>query len=229
MTPLDARRLTERISLRLVTVAENLEAVGPLIEQAAAGSAHQALGYKSWTAYVAGEFGDQLTRLAGLDRGSVVDLLTDQQMSARAIAATIGVSASTVDRQVRHNDAPSPATPGSAQDAVSDTLGVEKSPAANNVVGIDGKTYTRPTPAPPAKSRRQPLPDAWRDASFRLVKAAETLGRLRGDDRFRANREALMVADIAITANICMRLLDDLEVDRHRYHDGTNCWPGGAR
>jgi hypothetical protein len=61
-----------------------------------------------------------------------------------------------------------------------------------NVVGIDGKRYTRPpvdVPAP--KPRRWPLPDAFREAVSAAQKDVGRLRRLVADDRFAANRESL--------------------------------------
>ncbi|MDQ3465212.1 MAG: hypothetical protein M3500_11060, partial [Actinomycetota bacterium] len=58
-----AERLTARIRLRLDTIADNAEQVVPLIEQAKAGDAHQALGYPSWIAYVSERFRGTLGRL----------------------------------------------------------------------------------------------------------------------------------------------------------------------
>ncbi|PWN00979.1 hypothetical protein DJ010_20370 [Nocardioides silvaticus] len=172
LTREDAERVTQRIALRLETIADNIDAVVDLIEQARDGEAHQALGYDSWPAYVADRFGDALAHLRGAERLTVALALSATGMSTRAIASVTGVSQPTVVRdlqtQVIHD-----ASPG-------------------RVVGIDGKSYPRPDPTPPIpKPRRRPLTDQWRANQWELRKVVERYERHTEDDRFRANREGL--------------------------------------
>ena len=65
------------------------------------------LGFKSWTDYVAEVVGKDMTKLPVDDRRQIVELLAGEGMSQRQIAAAVGVSQKTVDRdldQVSHND-----------------------------------------------------------------------------------------------------------------------------
>jgi len=101
----------------------------PMIEQAKAGNAHEALGYPSWTAYVKDKFGDALARLRKADRLPLVEMMADQGMSTRAIAVVVGVSKDTVARDLRAGV--SHETP---DEPVENT----------SITGLDGKTYTRP-------------------------------------------------------------------------------------
>lgn len=55
-----ARRLTMRMQLRLDALADNVEQIVPLIEQAKVGNAHEALCYRSWSEYVEKEFDGRL-------------------------------------------------------------------------------------------------------------------------------------------------------------------------
>ena len=63
ITESDARRLTERIRLLTTTVQESVEKLSALISEAQTSGAHIALGYRSWTEYVAAEFSDSPLRL----------------------------------------------------------------------------------------------------------------------------------------------------------------------
>jgi hypothetical protein len=96
LTESEAKRLTTRIQLRLGTIADNVEAVVPMIEEAHNGEAHVALGYPSWTKYVADEFGGMLSTLRKADRLPFVELMSDQGMGLRAIASVVGTSHQTV-------------------------------------------------------------------------------------------------------------------------------------
>lgn len=121
LTEDEAQRLTDRIELRLVTIAETIEKVIPLIEQAKAGDAHTALGYRGWPEYVADKFGGLLSRLQREDRQPLVQLLSDQGMSTRAIAPVVGVS----------------------QRTVANDLASGEQDCSTPVTGTDGKTYIR--------------------------------------------------------------------------------------
>ncbi len=124
LTEPEAARLTTKIQLRLEVIADNSEAVIPMIEEAKNGDAHTALGYRSWTGYVADKFGGTLARLRKAERLPFVELLADQGMSTRAIAGVVGVSKSTV----------------------ADDLSSSGHLTVEPVTGRDGKSYTRPAP-----------------------------------------------------------------------------------
>jgi hypothetical protein len=66
---------------------------------------------------------------------------------------------------------------------------VETTPAPRPaILGLDGKTYTRPEPTPRATQRRA-LVDTARDAGQELRKATERLERIAADDRLTRNKE----------------------------------------
>lgn len=165
-----AQRLTTKIQLRLDVIADNVEQVIPMITEAKAGSVHEVLGYRSWTEYVAEEFGGRLQRLARVDRRPLVQLLADQGMSTRAIAPILGVGKSTVARELAAgvpDGTPEP-KPVVGIAAAGDA---SASPEPKPVVGIDGKTYTRPNAvqrADEATGREQALAEA-------VMKRSETL------------------------------------------------------
>jgi hypothetical protein len=71
----------------------------------------EALGYPSWTAYLAETLGDEPMRLARDERQEMVKVLSAEGMSNRAIAPIVGASEPTVRRDVQAGasfDAPQP-------------------------------------------------------------------------------------------------------------------------
>jgi hypothetical protein len=175
MTQDEAERISQRIALRLDTIADNTEAVCELIEKASQGEAWRALGYESWPAYVVGRFGDALARVRRAERLPLTQALAETGMSTRAIASLTGVSQPTVVRdlgeQVIHDESP-----------------------AGSITGLDGKAYPRPDPGPPPTRkprRRRPLIDQWRDNQGDLRRVVEKYERHVADDRFKAKRRDL--------------------------------------
>lgn len=128
MSEHDARRLTERLRIAAVNYSEAKEKLMSLVQQAKDGAAHQALGYASWTSYLAEVLGDEPLRLARGERQEVVQMLSAEGMSTRAIAPIVGAS----PRQVAYDRGVQSCTP-------------------EPVRGMDGKTYSRPEPKPEPK------------------------------------------------------------------------------
>jgi hypothetical protein len=94
-----------------------LEALYALVEEARAGQIHLALGYPSWTAYIADALDGQW-KLERDKRGEVMRYLAEQGMGTRAIARLTSVSKDTVSRELR---------------------GVP----LGDAIGLDGKMYSR--------------------------------------------------------------------------------------
>lgn len=236
MSAADARRLTERIRHTAISVREGVEKLQALVAEAQAGQAHVALGYPSWTAYLADVMGDEPMRLARDERREVVAWLAGEGMSTRAIAPIVGASVGTVhaDREVFRNEhvastpAPSdadliagsgwtPETPAEAVGAADDAVRTEPQGESSAllaprpaVTGLDGKTYQRPTPTAP---RRKSLTDTARDAGWELRKATERLTRITEDDRFPRNEEqvaTLLRSHLSHAIEVCQDLLDRL-------------------
>lgn len=153
-----ARRLTDRIRLLAETMAETLDKMAALIDEARTGSAWLALGYRSWTDYVSSEFSGVLPRLNREPRQEFVRELAARGMSTRAIAPVVGVHHDTVATDIRSGvgiPTPSQDAPGGAPTSEDEGEAPVHSPvepaphpvkAAPRppVVGIDGKTYSRP-------------------------------------------------------------------------------------
>lgn len=129
MTAAEAERLTDRIGLRLGTIADNYEAVVPMIREAVERRAWAALGFRSPGEYAASHFGGAMSRLGVEFRQAVVRELSDLGMSTRAIAPVVGASPATVHRDI------ATASPEAVAEVAPDAI-----------TGLNGKTYTRPEP-----------------------------------------------------------------------------------
>lgn len=174
------------------------------------------LGYPSWAAYVQGEFGNTAAQLGPEQKNMVMAAMAAGNMSTRAIAAVAGVSQSTAARaiaaapHVSHGD--SPDVDLSPVDAtVIPNLTVHPPiPAARKVTGMDGKVYTPPAPR---KQNRPALPPQFQSAMCDLSKLVRKVEKLRADDRYKANRQAiadLCVPEIRRALNVFDDVLGDL-------------------
>lgn len=182
----EAVKLDRRIRLVSGTAAESIRKLHTLIAEAKAGSIHVALGFPSWTAYLADALADLNLALTPKVRRELVGTLTREGMSQRGIADAVGVSHVTVsrDQQVLHDVTPEPSviSAGSspkleqrrawwaAEKKASEQVAVAAKPT---VTGLDGKTY-RPAkqPTPDKRRVRRPSFGSTVDA---LVKAATDL------------------------------------------------------
>lgn len=122
-----ARRLTERIRLIAMTVGESIDKLKALVAEARASEAHIALGYVSWTAYLADVLGETPMRLERDVRQALVAELSEQGMSTRAIAPIVGVGVGTVHRDIEASRVPN----GTPAESVSSAAGsAERAEAA---------------------------------------------------------------------------------------------------
>lgn len=214
MPEAEAARLTNRITLIAGTIREGMEKLQGLVAEAKAGNAHVALGYPSWTAYLADVLGKEPMRLDRAERQELVGYLAGEGMSTRAIAPIVGVDNKTVHNDLKRTAGPveisTPARgplPPFDGDAVMAraiesarqgeklppfdprTGEILDGPPAVQITGMDGKTYSRPEPSGPRATPRRALVDTARDAGQELRKATERLERIAGDDRFARNKE----------------------------------------
>lgn len=193
MTEVEAHKVTEDIRHNAKSFTEYRARLMEAVDRAKAGSAHIALGYKSWTAYLSDVLGEEPMRLARAESKDFALMLADQGMGSRAIAPIVGRS----DRQVRRDIAGGTNVPREPAPEFVDTRTGEihegrvsnETPTA--VTGMDGKQYSRPAPAEPPKPRRRPLTDAFFDAAYDLQKDVERIQRLVEDDRFPQNKEQI--------------------------------------
>lgn len=161
VVPLDraeAKRLDQRIRLLVGSINDNIAKLHDLVDEAKRGDVHVALGYHSWTAYLADVF-TVTVRLDREQRRELVGYLSGEGMSQRAIADVVGASKNTVTNDLRHVshigtaeadrvvDVPAGGDAGLAV-KLADAI---QRPPSTPVTGLDGKTY-RPQP----KSSRKP-------------------------------------------------------------------------
>jgi hypothetical protein len=151
VAPLDlaaAKRLDSRIRRMAEATAGNLVTLADLIAEAKQGQIHLALGFRSWTAYLADALGKLQMVLTAESRRELVGRLADEGMSERAISTAVGVSQPTVHRdvvasrpaQVIHDESPDGVDQGS--------IATSKPSQATVVTGVDGKNYRKPSRPP---------------------------------------------------------------------------------
>lgn len=208
-----ARRITERIRIVAVTFAESRQKLIDLVQEAKEGHAHIALGYASWTAYLAEVLGEEPLRLARDERRDMVQLLAAEGMSSRAIAPIVGANHNTVARDIA-------------------SVSNDTDRTVHSMDGI-ARTYTRkpsaPTPDEPidfpvinaqpyqhiekAGHRADPITKQYTSAIVQLNEALETLQRLHRNDRFKANKNQIASThgnDLARTISELSDLLADI-------------------
>lgn len=231
MSVSEAEKLTERIRYMAMSVRDGVEKLQQLVSQAQDGQAHLALGYKSWTAYIADVMGEEPLQLRSREeRREVVSWLAGQGMSTRAIAPVVGADHVTVSRDLRAGVADeTPASPESpveptfdptpSWDVVNTDTGevTEPAPQPRSITGMDGRTYTRPEKKESpelTKPRRRPIGDAARDAGWEIRKATERIEKLLADDRYPQNREQVTThlrGHLLYVVESCQGLLDQLD------------------
>ena len=180
--PLDgdaARKLDGRIRRMATATGEHFANLGDLIDEAKHGQVHIALGFPSWSAYLADALAG-LLELTGDARREAVALMAGEGMSLRAIGQATGVSKDTVARdlavagdQVSHDETP---------DEVERDVPRPSIPSAT-VTGKDGKTYTRRKPTTSQKPKPDPFPVAFEHKADDVHKAALKLAALMNGKR----------------------------------------------
>ena len=218
MTADEARRITERIRTALDRVATGWADLAERVTEAYERRADLALGYPTWESYASAELRPS-EGIAAEVRRELVGLLSARGMSTRAIAPTVGVQHSAVAKDLRragvsdgHTSAPERIDYATGEVLVdsepSAAVGGGEAPAAAEplkIVGLDGKTYTRPTPTSTTPARR-PLRDGFRDAALDLDKIVGRFQRLVADDRYPRNRD-----EVARFRNDLIRARDALD------------------
>lgn len=192
----EARRLTTEAQNEFRSSREHFDRAWSLIEQAVEGGGHVELGYRSPGDYLHAEFDGVLSGLDVPQRRIAVKTMTDWGLSTRAIAQPLGVSNKTVSLDQR---APvTEVTPDPTDDELVEVYGDVSeeqfetaldaaradddmshanvvshikggTPAPSNVIGIDGKTYQRPTSKPERSGEQQNAEENSRTLASTLI------------------------------------------------------------
>jgi len=236
----EAERLTERIRLTATNLIEAKDKLEALLREAQEREVHAALGFASWTAYLAATFADQPMVLPTAERREIVGLLAAEGMSTRAIAPIVGASKSAVDRdrQVSRTGTPTPRHVDTTTGEITETAGAgeaptragfteDTSPAPATVTGLDGKTYTRPAPKPRAVPD-VPAEYANPEPSYmtRFFEALAADGKALRFDPERVGREATEVEWPSVVA---MRRYAEWVDRAERARKGLRVIKGSAR
>jgi DNA-directed RNA polymerase specialized sigma24 family protein len=230
--PVEARKLDNRIRTLAHSIDGSWNSLEKLIAKAKPSEIHVALGFTSWTTYIADIAKSEMPNVArsAAQRRQVVALLSGEGMSQRAIADAVGVSKKTVqnDQATIEVDTKYPPEPDAIEaqqvlhDATPDTR-TEQEPdpdplpdtsvadAITRITGRDGKTYPAQASTPKAP-RRQPITDSFRSAVYKLSRAADTVERLSRDDRFPQNLDSLAYSrsDLILARDALQGVIDKL-------------------
>lgn len=188
LTKREATALNKKIQTMSKRVSDNAFELLSLLEQAATGSIHKALGYNSWTAWYSDNV--QIDVSDKSERKMLVTMMSGKGMSQRAIAASLGIGQATVSRDLDAEEA------GDS----------DESPEATE--GLDGKSYKRKGKAEAEESVEEVIdaeviedepepvkitnmPKAVVEAVDSVIDAVNRLLDLSEDDRFVKGRAKL--------------------------------------
>lgn len=201
----DAKRLdkkirssSDRINNGIEKIEDEMSNLATLLEEAAEGQIHVALGLKSWTAYVKDAV--QFRPSDRAERKALATLMSGKQMSQRAIAAVLGVSQKTVDRDLE----------GETFDS-------------DSVTTIDGKTAPRNKPAKEVEeeedsdseapvAKQTSVVEDFRNEVYQLQNDVEAFREVLDDERFPKARKRLSGQKIVDDFRECINKLDDMLV-----------------
>ena len=138
LSPAAAKTIDTEIRKTVQSIETDMEALYSLLAEAKSGSIHVALGFESWTAYMADAV--TLRPKDKLERKELVSLLSGEGLSTRAIAEITNTSQSTITRDVTE---------------------VDKGTESNDSVPIEDKKVTGLNGVEkPAKKKSTPKPKA---------------------------------------------------------------------
>lgn len=217
MSEAEAHKVTEDIRHNAKSFTEYRARLMDAVDRAKRGSAHLALGYCSWTAYLSDVLGEEPMRLARGERQDMVRMLSDEGMSTRAIAPIVGAGMTTVKRDLK---APGPGGP--PEPYVNRETGeiheptVDYQAEANKIIssvakgepqkitGMDGKTYSRPEPPKP---RAEAVTKQFTSAVADLNRILDKFHRITASQNFQANKNQVAT----LHGNDLARAISELE------------------
>lgn len=206
-----AKALDKKIRAASDKLSTQTESLLNLLEEAAAGSIHEALGLPSWTAW----FKDavQINVSDRFERKELVKMMSGKGMSQRAIAGSLGVSQKTVDRDLEGEEVEEGATVTSldgaerpktkAKDAEPEEIS-DEADELDNV--IDAEVVEPPTPA-------VELVESFNDETINLWGAWSELKDLMTEEKWGGARKRVANANLNHIQDVIVGLqaiVDDL-------------------
>ena len=172
-----AKRRAQKIGLRLDIIADNFEALVPLIQEALELRDYETLGYQSPGDYLTDQFGASLARLpVEIRRETVAAIDSVQKVSNRSLAPVFDVDQATISRDRQ-----------AIASGVAGATGAADSSASSDdepSIGTDGKEYPRPKRSKPRKRPYEERAQVQMDA---LMKAIDGVEALANEDPERAS------------------------------------------
>ena len=190
LTEKQARDLDKKIRSASDRWVINRNKLLDLLDEAARGEIHVALGYSSWTAYV--EDAVQLHPADRDERKAFVQLMAEKGMSQRAIAGTLGIDQKTVSNDLRsteENSSPKPDKITTLNGKLQTSNRKPKSkpepePKPDNNI-IDAEEAPVPEPEVEAEPEQESNPaDDFSDEMDRLLINVQAFKDILGDERF---------------------------------------------
>lgn len=169
-----------------------LDELTELLTRAREGQIHKALGLKSWTAYVA----DAVALPQALereDRKVLVQFLSGQGMSQRAIAGSLNVSQKTVDRDLDGEETEEGATVTSLDGAQRPKNGKAKDEEPLDVEYEEVPEVSEPEPEP---MKAVDIVSAFGDETANLFAAQNELTLLAAEEKWDGARRRVSKANL---------------------------------
>lgn len=177
LTEAKAKALDKKVRAAGVKAAASMADLLDLLEEAAVGQIHTALGYASWTAWVS-----EAVQIAPTDeneRKAFVSMMSGKGMSQRAIADVVGVNQATISRDLSGDaDASTGKTTGK------DGKEYDRTPKADKI--IDAEVVDVEPEAKP-----QPLSSDFSDEMDYLNNSVLAFKDLVEDERFEKGRKTI--------------------------------------
>lgn len=176
-----AKVLDKRIRQASARVIDNTAMLLNLLDEAAAGQIHVALGFPSWTAWVKDAV--QISPTDEVERKSLVSLMNGKGMSQRAIASVLDVNQATVSRDLSECE-------GDAE---------REGDAPASTEGLDGKIYTkREKKQEPLEveevepvEKQQPVSADFKEEMYMLANSVSSFQDILADERFPKARNTI--------------------------------------
>lgn len=180
-----------------------------LLTTARDGQIHKALGLKSWTAYVADAVAlPQAPERE--DRKVLVQFLSGQGMSQRAIAGTLNVSQKTVDRDLDGEEVEEGATVTSLDGAERPKNGSAKD---DDVIDAEVVDDEQDSDAEPEPMKAVDIVSEFDDETANLWQAFSQMGELMGEEKWANARKRVAKGNLETLGEVAQGLqniIDDL-------------------